>query len=280
MEKPFLKFYTRDWQADSALRQCSAAARGVWMELLCIMAQNDNDTCGYLCANGRLTESLNLSVIQRLTGLLKEEIESGMKELDAAGVFSRNEAGVIFSRRMVKEAIRSRINKQNGDKGGNPALKVGITESDKQNSNPHGISRDQRLEVRLEAKNNTEKKEESAPPDVGTKPPVNAPKPEKHKYGEYKHVLLTDADYDSLLADYGQENLDRLIKDLDEGIELKPKKYQYNNHRLAIHKWAVTAGIRKGGRAQDARDRELEEQARKMNEQAGFKLDKDKNGDD
>lgn len=59
----------------------------------------------------------------------------------------------------------------------------------------------------------------------------------KHKYGEYKHVLLTDDDLESLKNKY--TNYEELIKYLDEYIEMKD--YKAKNHKLAIEKWVVDA---------------------------------------
>lgn len=59
----------------------------------------------------------------------------------------------------------------------------------------------------------------------------------KHKYGEYKHVLLLDSEYDKLKADF--TNADELIKYLDEYMEMKAVKYKSCN--LAIRKWVVDA---------------------------------------
>lgn len=58
----------------------------------------------------------------------------------------------------------------------------------------------------------------------------------KKKYGEFKHVLLTDAEHERLINDFGDSRLALLIKNLDEGIELKG--YKYKNHNLALRKWA------------------------------------------
>ena len=58
-------------------------------------------------------------------------------------------------------------------------------------------------------------------------------KSKKHKYGEYKHVLLTDEEYEKLKDKV--DNREEWIKKLDEGIELKG--YKYKNHYLAILKW-------------------------------------------
>jgi uncharacterized protein YdaU (DUF1376 family) len=56
----------------------------------------------------------------------------------------------------------------------------------------------------------------------------------KHKYGEYKNVLLTDDEYKKLNDKFGFFTQDH-IKSLDEGIELKG--YKYKSHYLAILKW-------------------------------------------
>lgn len=59
------------------------------------------------------------------------------------------------------------------------------------------------------------------------------PKEEKHKFGEYQHVLLTDKEYEKLKKEY--PNYEQLIKELDEGIQLHG--YKYKDHYLAIRKW-------------------------------------------
>lgn len=55
----------------------------------------------------------------------------------------------------------------------------------------------------------------------------------KHKYGEYKNILLTDDQYNNLTTKV--DNREKWIKKVDEGIELKG--YKYKNHYLAILKW-------------------------------------------
>lgn len=64
-------------------------------------------------------------------------------------------------------------------------------------------------------------------------------KPVKHKYGEYNHVLLTDAEYEKLCKDYGEDTAKRCITYLDESIEMKG--YKYKSHNLAIRKWVIEA---------------------------------------
>lgn len=59
----------------------------------------------------------------------------------------------------------------------------------------------------------------------------------KHKYGLYKHILLSDKELSALKNEY--PNYEELIKYLDEAIEMKG--YKYKNHYLAIKKWVVNA---------------------------------------
>ena len=77
------------------------------------------------------------------------------------------------------------------------------------------------------------------------------PKAEKHKHGEYKNVLLTDAEYGKLLA---LENGERAIEYLSEHIELKG--YKAKSHYLAIKKWVFDALKEKDLKAAELQRRE------------------------
>lgn len=59
----------------------------------------------------------------------------------------------------------------------------------------------------------------------------------KKKYGEYGKVLLTDAEYEKLKAEYS--NADELVTYLDAAKAMKG--YTYKSDYLAIRKWVVRA---------------------------------------
>jgi hypothetical protein len=59
----------------------------------------------------------------------------------------------------------------------------------------------------------------------------------KSRYGEFRHVLLTEKQFNKLHDDF--PNADELITFLDEYIQMKG--YKANDHNLAIRKWVVTA---------------------------------------
>ena len=133
MRLPHIKFYVRDWQSDSGLRSCSFAARGLWIEMMCIMAQGN--PYGHLTlSNG---QPIADDQLERLTGGVKGEVKGLLKELDDADVYSKSDAGVVYSRRMVKDWKRIEDSRQTGKRGGNPALKnVQNPESRTQNPEP------------------------------------------------------------------------------------------------------------------------------------------------
>lgn len=73
---------------------------------------------------------------------------------------------------------------------------------------------------------------------------VGEEKPSKHKYGEYKNILLTDKELEKLKTDYGEEQTQNAIQYLDEYIEMKGAKYK--SHYLAMRKWVFKALKEKG----------------------------------
>ncbi len=111
------KFFWADWLADANLRRCSAAARGVWMDMLCVAAQQT--PVGFLSANG---EPLSPSDVARIGALSEAEAAALIGELERNGVFSRDRKGRIYSRRMVRDERKRRCAAKNGSKGGNPSL--------------------------------------------------------------------------------------------------------------------------------------------------------------
>lgn len=56
------------------------------------------------------------------------DVPSLLAELEVAGVFSREEDGTIYSRRMFREVAKAAEDKANGKLGGNPHLKGGVNQ--------------------------------------------------------------------------------------------------------------------------------------------------------
>lgn len=103
MKRPASQYYWGDWRSDAALQSCSLTARGLWHEMNCIM--HDCEPYGHLVIGGKPVQPAQLG---RLVGVTERECKALLTELEDAGVFSRNNDGTIFSRRMVRdEEIRN-----------------------------------------------------------------------------------------------------------------------------------------------------------------------------
>ena len=131
-EMPWSKFFWSDWESDQGLRLCSLAAQGLWMRMLCVCARHEPK--GYLSINGN---PLKVDAIARLAGVAETEAETLVAELELNGVFSRNRAGCIYSRRMVKDERRS----QEGRKHKKRGLSQSTEKMDENPSPSRGASR-------------------------------------------------------------------------------------------------------------------------------------------
>lgn len=107
------KFFWSDWRSDPGLRACSYAARGLWMDMLCIAAEAEPK--GYVSINGRACDA---KAIARVTGGQIEEVESLLTELEEHGVFSKTAEGLIYSRRMVNDGEKAKTGAHYGKQGG------------------------------------------------------------------------------------------------------------------------------------------------------------------
>ncbi len=138
-ERPWFKFFRGDWRSDPGLRLCSAAARGVWIEVICLLY--DGNPCGTLTSTKG--EPLTPEQVARSCSLMTDEVVAGLAELEANDVFARAFAkanslanapfcqsvldengaerllpdGVIFSRKIVRDAQLSEKRSSAGRQG-------------------------------------------------------------------------------------------------------------------------------------------------------------------
>lgn len=113
MKRPWDQFYYSDWRSDPALRMCSLAARGLWLELLALM--HEAEPRGQLLIKG---VEPTLPQLSSLVGATVEEVTDLLAELETNQVFSRKKNGVIYSRRMERKTELSRKRAEAGSKGG------------------------------------------------------------------------------------------------------------------------------------------------------------------
>jgi hypothetical protein len=116
-KQPWFKFYPSDWSGDRKLHMCSIGARGLWIEMVCVM--HEADPYGYLITDGKPVTNRQIA---SLAGISLAECGRYLMELESAGVYSRAENKTIYSRRMVRDKAKAEKDRENGKGGGNPNL--------------------------------------------------------------------------------------------------------------------------------------------------------------
>lgn len=203
---PAFQFYPNDWFGSRHVAAMNSSQRGIHATL--IFAAWLEPTCGIPKGEECLTARV-----------LESEIDDCLKVLSWCWFLYEN---LWFCERVLNERIKqiklSFLRTEVGSKGGRPI------KSRTKNKKPIDNQKDSKAKAKItKSEYEKEKENEEENKDI------------KHKYGEYKHVLLADKEYEKLRTDYGDDKLKRMIKNLDEGIELKG--YKYKNHNLALRKW-------------------------------------------
>jgi len=128
---PAFQFYTGDWMKDANLRRCTHAAKGVWIDILCLMF--DSEERGVLVSRRRAwgDDEIVLAV-----GGDSAIVRACLEELTSKGVAGRRKDGALYSKRMVRDEEIRLKNVTNGGKGGNKELMRKRTEAANKTDNP------------------------------------------------------------------------------------------------------------------------------------------------
>ncbi len=184
---PSLQFYPGDWKRDAGVQALNYEERGVWFELLMIMFEAS--------PRGKLTFSNGTPIpecaVASMLGLDNQKYNQILSKLLKFGVASKEEdTGIIYCRRMVRDAELSKKRAEAGKMGGNPNLL-------KQNSSKPEAKRKQNrtpsssYSISLNKEKNIEKKES------GDNPPLGNPSFEISDFveaGKDPSVALDEAD--------------------------------------------------------------------------------------
>jgi hypothetical protein len=73
---PAIQWYYRDWMSHPGLRMCSISARGLWADMMCIMAEGT--PYGYLAVNGK---DILPAALARRVGESLPDVERWLAEL-------------------------------------------------------------------------------------------------------------------------------------------------------------------------------------------------------
>lgn len=101
--RPALLFYTGDWKKDPQLSQCSPATRGIWVDLLCAM--HDDDECGRLAGDEAALARIGRCTVAELRDCVAE-----LKATKTATVTFRNGRVTLVNRRMSREHVERKAN--------------------------------------------------------------------------------------------------------------------------------------------------------------------------
>jgi hypothetical protein len=115
---PHIQLYPGDWMRDP-VSACSIAAQGLWLRMMFLA--HDSERYGYLVVNGLPMPD---EFVARRCGSTLSEYQTLLAELFSIGVPSRTPDGIIFSRRMVRDAKRRKLSQTFGRQGGNSKLGV------------------------------------------------------------------------------------------------------------------------------------------------------------
>lgn len=110
---PWMKFFPSDWVSCPELLCCSWASRGLWVHVVCILHQSPHR--GVL--EGKDGSPMTDDTLLRICNAGSDGAAM-LKELEAMGVFSRDERGAIVCRRMVRDEEISRARSEAGVRGG------------------------------------------------------------------------------------------------------------------------------------------------------------------
>ena len=113
---PWFKFYPTDWTSDSKLQSCSVGARGLLIEMMCLMHQSERP--GYLLVNGVAPDLEQTCTLGRVK---VKDYKRYKEELLLNGVLIE-EDGVLICQRMVRDQAYRETRRATGKMGGNPVL--------------------------------------------------------------------------------------------------------------------------------------------------------------
>jgi hypothetical protein len=118
-KQPYFPFYVGDWSKDADLRRCSKAAKGVWIDMLCLM--HECQERGVFSTGGVPWSDEDIAAA--VGGDIAENLKC-LRELIDKGVARRNQSGAVFSLRVVRDEEKRQKCSEAGKKGGgNPEFK-------------------------------------------------------------------------------------------------------------------------------------------------------------
>ena len=204
----------------------------IWFKLLC-MAGKENNYGVFLMRNRMpYTEEMLATIFRRPLNTVRLALSTfesyGMIEIEDDIIYIPNWEKHQNIDGLEKMKEQNRIRQQRYREKQKQAL---LTDSNVTSRYSNDADKNREDKNRIE--------EDNSIPDSDESKPAPKKKAVKHKHGEYQHVLLKDDEVEKLIEEYGKDMTVKLIKFLDEYIEMKG--YKAKSHYLAIKKWVVDA---------------------------------------
>jgi len=219
----------------------------MWVFMLCLAGDVNEQGLIYLTPEVPYTDEMLADEFDMDINVIRLGLEAfqrfGMIEIvdDIICLSSWEKWQAVDSMATIREQTRKRVAKHREKQkliASNVTCNVTVTQC---NATEEDIERD--IEKELDNKDIIPDSDEPEPPaPKKPKKPKKPKEPEepKREHGEYKHVLLTDTEYEKLAKDFGSDMRDKAIVFLDEYMEEK-KKYKSQSHYLAIRRWVIDA---------------------------------------
>jgi hypothetical protein len=219
------KFFWRDWSADKALHPCSLAAKGFWIEILCIM--HEGTPTGHLTLNGKPATLKQMAANAYCT---EKDAKRYLAELEEAGVFSRTEDGTIYCRRMVKDAAASDDGRQWAEKrwkgqkpNGTPNGGGNGSPNGRANGHPNGNPNAKNLEAEAELEAEEDSKKDFKILEVGEGCPAREADLAPSVAGPAPAADLVAAIARSKFTNYPPRKAVRTVNEMRDAVTPKPK---------------------------------------------------------
>lgn len=211
----------------------------IWFKILCLCGKSNNG--GFLMFTGKLayTEEMLASIFNRDI----KSIQLALKTFESLEMVEMIDNKIYIANWEKHQTLDKLETKKQYDREYQRKKREEKKQLLENRTTVKRLSNDNRItdidkDIEIDTEEDIEKDKDT---ELEEKKNIQKKKPteEKHRYGEYQHVLLTDRQFEKLVNDYGEFEVHSAIKFLDEYIQMKG--YKAKDHNLALRKWVFKA---------------------------------------
>lgn len=187
-------------------------------------------------------EKITVKRGERVISYPKLAVELGLTERNVRTAIKHlKETGEVTVKSYAKFSVIT-VNNYNQYQSSDRQLTDSRQASDSQVTGDCQSSDNNERKIKKDKESKKDKEGKNTEPDKSEKPSRTSP---KKKYGEYKHVELTDKEYQQLCQDYSEGIISDYIRKIDEYLQMTGKK-PYRDYNLTIRKWLERDNVKKG----------------------------------